>query len=100
MGPETLTSGAPVTERERRPSLPPHPFIYEINTWVWLDELGRRLGTEVGLGRLPEEESDAIAALGFDAVWLMAVWSEARPGRQSHSRTTCSSKAFAVRYPT
>ena len=22
-----------------------HPFIYEINTWVWLDALSRRDGT-------------------------------------------------------
>ena len=26
-----------------------HPFIYEINTWVWLDELSRRAGSAIGL---------------------------------------------------
>jgi hypothetical protein len=25
-----------------------HPFIYEVNTWVWLDELRARLGKEIG----------------------------------------------------
>jgi glycosidase len=51
-----------------------HPFLYEINTWVWLDELG------VGLADVPAEEWDAIAALGFDAVWLMGVWERSPAG--------------------
>src|SRR5690242_19153623 len=51
-----------------------HPFIYEINTWVWLEELRARLGPELDLSGVPAEEWDAIAALGFDAVWLMGVW--------------------------
>src|SRR4051794_6663112 len=51
-----------------------HPFIYEINTWVWLDELSARQGKELGLAGVPASEWDAIAALGFDAVWLMGVW--------------------------
>ena len=54
--------------------LVPHPFIYEINTWVWLRELG------VGLADVPVEEWDAIAELGFDAVWLMGVWERSPAG--------------------
>ena len=57
-----------------------HPFIYEINTWVWLGELGRRTGTDGGLAGVPEEEWDTIAALGFDAVWLMGVWERSPAG--------------------
>ena len=26
-----------------------HPYIYEINTWVWVEELRARLGKEIGL---------------------------------------------------
>jgi hypothetical protein len=57
-----------------------HPFIYEINTWVWLGELGRRADGNVGLAEVPEEEWDTIAALGFDAVWLMGVWERSPAG--------------------
>jgi glycosidase len=57
-----------------------HPFIYEINTWVWLDELRARLGKKIGLAGVPASEWDAIAALGFDAVWLMGVWERSPAG--------------------
>jgi hypothetical protein len=57
-----------------------HPFVYEINTWVWLDELSRREGAPVDLGSVPEREWEAIAALGFDAVWLMGVWERSPAG--------------------
>jgi glycosidase len=57
-----------------------HPFIYEINTWVWLDELRGRLGEEIGLEGVPASEWAAIAALGFDAVWLMGVWERSPAG--------------------
>ncbi len=57
-----------------------HPFIYEINTWVWLDELSRRQGWAVGLAGVPDQEWDAIAELGFDAVWLMGVWERSPAG--------------------
>jgi glycosidase len=57
-----------------------HPFIYELNTWVWLDELSRRHGAVPDLGRVPPVEWDAIAALGFDAVWLMGVWERSPAG--------------------
>jgi glycosidase len=57
-----------------------HPFIYEINTWVWLDELRARLGKEIGLEGVPTAEWDAIATLGFDAVWLMGVWERSPAG--------------------
>ena len=55
-------------------ALVPHPFIYEINTWVWLRELG------VGLADVPVEEWDAIAGHEFDAVWLMGVWERSPAG--------------------
>ena len=58
----------------------PHPFIYELNTWVWLEELQRREGRAIDLGSVPEREWDAIAALGFDVVWLMGVWERSPAG--------------------
>ncbi len=50
------------------------PIIYEINTWVWVEELRERLKVPVSLGSVPAREWDAIAALGVDAVWFMGVW--------------------------
>ncbi len=32
-----------------------HPFVYEINTWVWLGELCRRDGVAVDLASVPGE---------------------------------------------
>jgi len=56
------------------PVLPKQPLIYEINTWVWLDELSRKHKGPVTLSSVPPEEWAAIASCGFDAVWLMGVW--------------------------
>jgi hypothetical protein len=60
--------------------LPQRPAIYEINTWVWLNELTRKYGSALTLASVPEEEWDAIAAIGIDAVWLMGVWERSPAG--------------------
>lgn len=57
-----------------------HPFIYEINTWPWLDGLSRRCGRPIGLGDVPGEVWGAIASSGADAVWLMGVWQRSPVG--------------------
>jgi len=62
------------------PAMVEHPFIYEINTWVWLAELRTRLGRKIGLADVPASEWDLVAALGFDAVWLMGVWERSPAG--------------------
>ena len=59
---------------------PKYPVIYEINTWVWLEELGRKYQRPVNLGTVPEEEWRAIASGGFDAVWFMGVWERSPAG--------------------
>jgi len=59
---------------------PRHPVIYEINTWVWLNELSRKHGAAITLASVLDEEWDAIAALGIDAVWLMGVWERSPAG--------------------
>lgn len=59
---------------------PAHPVIYEINTWVWLAELGRKHDQTVTLGTVPHEEWDAIGSFGFDAVWFMGVWERSPMG--------------------
>jgi Alpha amylase, catalytic domain len=65
---------------------PRYPTIYEINTWVWLSELSARAGTSVTLSSVPAAEWDALAAHGFDAVWLMGVWERSPAGIAIASR--------------
>ena len=59
---------------------PRYPTAYEINTWVWLTELAQKTGAPVDLSCVPSDEWDAIAALGFDAVWFMGVWERSPEG--------------------
>ena len=59
---------------------PARPIIYEINTWVWLNDLSMKYQRTITLGTVPSLEWDAIAALGVDAVWLMGVWERSPEG--------------------
>jgi hypothetical protein len=59
---------------------PERPLIYEINTWVWLQELSRKHGMRLTLANVPGEVWDSIADLHFDAVWLMGVWERSPAG--------------------
>ncbi|WP_242917976.1 alpha-amylase family glycosyl hydrolase [Pontibacter liquoris] len=59
---------------------PAHPVIYEINTLVWLTELSSKYNRTIQLATIPSEVWDEIAALKFDAVWLMGVWERSPAG--------------------
>ena len=59
---------------------PRYPSLYEINTWVWLTDLSTKYGRPIDLASVPAAEWDAIAALGFNAVWLMGVWERSPAG--------------------
>src|SRR5277367_6388527 len=59
---------------------PRYPTVYEINTWAWLSDLSRKYGKTLDLSSVPSQEWDAIAAYGFDAVWLMGVWERSPAG--------------------
>ena len=63
-----------------------HPGIYEVNTWVWLEELSARCGTQVTLASVPEADWDALAPPGIDAVWLMGVWERSPTGARIAQR--------------
>ena len=84
---------APTCERRGNRSMPPpdssnqptlcrHPHLYEINTWVWLEELSARQGKPVTLGTVHEQEWDQFRDLGFDLIWLMGVWKRSPAGRR------------------
>jgi len=59
---------------------PKHPVIYEINTWVWLQELSQKYKSPVTLAKVPREEWDGIGDLKVDAVWFMGVWERSPAG--------------------
>lgn len=67
-------------------SWPKHPVIYEINTWVWLGELAQKYLRPMSLATVPEQEWDAIASQGFDAVWFMGVWERSPAGIEISAR--------------
>jgi glycosidase len=56
------------------------PVVFEIATWVWLDELRSRYRQHLTLATIPAQEWDALAALCVDAVWLMGVWERSPAG--------------------
>ena len=56
------------------------PYIYEINTWPWLNQLSVEAGRPVDLSTVPDERWAALADAGFDAVWLMGVWARSPAG--------------------
>jgi Alpha amylase, catalytic domain len=64
------------------PPLRPHPHLYEINTWEWLEELSGKAGRQVKLADVPDSEWDALAGRGFDIVWLMGMWKRSAEGRR------------------
>ncbi len=73
---------------------PQNPSIYEINTWVWLGELGRRYKRPVTLADVPPAEWDALAALHIDAVWLMGVWQRSPLGARIASENAAMTNEF------
>ena len=68
----------------------PHPHLYEINTWAWLEELSAKLGRKIALRDVPDSEWDAFAGLGFDFLWLMGVW-ERSPASRHYFQTDAAS---------
>lgn len=59
---------------------PKHPLIYEINTWVWLNELSRKYNKPVTLATVPSEEWNYLSSFGADAIWMMGVWERSPAG--------------------
>jgi hypothetical protein len=77
---QVLQEARPGLDEVKPKAWPRHPVIFEISTWVWLADLGRRYGKPVDLSTVPEQEWEAIGAQGFDAVWLMGVWERSPAG--------------------
>jgi glycosidase len=61
---------------------PRYPSLYQLNTRVFLTALASSLGRRATLDDFPDAEIDRLAALGFDWVWLLSVWSTGKASRQ------------------
>lgn len=59
------------------------PFIYEINTAVWLTDLSQRFNATITLDNIPDEVIDELATLNADVIWLMGVWIRSEAVRNS-----------------
>jgi len=58
-----------------------HPVLYEVNAGILLQECSAAAGTPVDLGDLPDRIIDEWMSLGFDAIWLMGVWTRSAISR-------------------
>jgi len=77
------TATAPAAVRGSAPiAKARYPSLFQINTRVWLTDLARRLGRQVTLNDIPDEELDRLADLGFDWIWLLSVWQTGAEGRR------------------
>lgn len=59
-----------------------NPALYQINTRVWLHELGQTLGRPATLDDVGDAALAGIAASGFDWVWLLGIWQTGDAGRE------------------
>src|SRR5947199_5247770 len=63
------------------PVMAPHQALYQVNTRVWLGELGRRLGRPATFDDAPDADLDTLAGAGFDWLWPLGVWQTGPAGR-------------------
>jgi Alpha amylase, catalytic domain len=63
-----------------------YPALFQINTRVWLTELGRRLGRPATLDDIPDEDLDRLVGRRFDWIWLLSVWQTGPAGQRVSRR--------------
>lgn len=78
---------------------PAQPVIYEVNTVVWLGELGRRYDRPVTLAEVPVEAWDELALPGVDAIWLMGVWERSAAGLRIAGSDAALQESFLEALP-
>ncbi len=62
-------------------TLTKYPSLFQINTRVWLTELSNGIGRKATLDDIPDSELDRLAAMGFDWVWFLSVWTTGEAAR-------------------
>src|SRR5260370_14194754 len=67
--------------REAKRTWPKREIIYEINAWVWLNELSQRYDCPIKVDNVPSEGWERLDEQGFDGIWLMGVWERSTAAR-------------------
>jgi hypothetical protein len=77
----------------------PHPHLYEINTWTWLEQLSARLKKNITVAEVPDSEWDALATQGFNIIWLMGVWQRSPVSRRMNVENPGNIPQFSLALP-
>jgi hypothetical protein len=76
-----------------------YPSLYQVNTRVYLTELGRRLGRPATFDDVPDGDLERWSALGFDWVWLLSVWRTGEAARRVSRENPEWRREFAATLP-
>src|SRR5262245_57501971 len=76
-----------------------YPSLYEINTRVYLKELGRQIGRAATLDDIPDAVLDGFASTGFDWVWFLGVWETGQMAREVSRRNARWRQEFVQLLP-
>lgn len=61
----------------------PNVVLLAKNTYVWLEQLSREYGRRIDtLDQIPQDALDRIASRGFNALWLIGLWSRSHASRR------------------
>jgi hypothetical protein len=74
-----------------------HPFLYEINTWVWLAGLSQTYQQKITLANVPAAVLDTLA--GYDVIWLMGVWARSPHGVEVARTVPDLQRAYSALLP-
>ncbi len=62
---------------------PKKPFIYQINTYVWLNTLSHTYNKPITLENVPDKVLDELVTYNVDSIWLMGIWQRSAAARAS-----------------
>jgi len=80
---KTLLESPLATQVPARARWKANPIIYEINAWVWLNQLSDEYDRPVTLANVPAQALEELTSWQFDAVWLMGLWHRGPATRKS-----------------
>jgi len=72
----------------------PRPTLFEINTRVYLNELGKNLNKQASLEDIPDSLLLDLSNKGFDFVWFLGVWQIGTAGKNVSRSTEAWQQSF------
>ena len=76
------------------PIEPLRPTLFEINTRVYLNELGKRLNKTASLDDVPDSLLLDLANKGFDFIWFLGIWQIGTVGKNVSRSTEAWQQSF------